>query len=140
MEEAASRSSSRTQLDFSQWKCMTGSCLTQFQCAPKIARFLHCDCEFSPQAGNRCDFRHLQTNKHYDLKVRISIASDCDFILRIPSENHVLSAEFPCDLTPAKENRCDCDFGALRSCQFQCVQRMSAPDRDRISCDCCRDR
>ena len=33
--------------------------------------------------------------------MRISIASDCDFSLRIPSENPTLSAEFPFDLTLA---------------------------------------
>ena len=36
-----------------------------------------------------------------------SIASDCNFMLRIPSENRALSGEFPCDLTLVKENRCD---------------------------------
>ena len=55
-----------------------------------------------PQAGNRCDFRHLNKDKS-------SSASDCDLILRFPSENCALSAEFPCDLTPTQENHCDCD-------------------------------
>ena len=34
-----------------------------------------------------------------DIKVRTSIASDCDLIPRFPSENGALSAEFPCDYT-----------------------------------------
>ena len=33
-----------------------------------------------------------------------------DFIPRSPCENHALSREVPCDLTPAKENRSDCDL------------------------------
>ena len=38
-----------------------------------------------------------------------TIASDCNSILRFPSENRALSAECPCDLTLVKENRSDCD-------------------------------
>ena len=33
---------------------------------------------------------------------RILIASNCAFILRSPSDNHPLSAEFTCDLTHAR--------------------------------------
>ena len=54
---------------------------------PKPHEHCDCDCEFPPQAGNRSDFRHIWTKKHYDLKVRISIASDCDLIAQIPTEN-----------------------------------------------------
>ena len=43
-------------------------------------------------------------------------ATACDFILRIPSENRILSREFLCDSAPAKENRCDCDL------RFWCAQ------------------
>ena len=58
--------------------------------------FCDCDCEYQPQAGNRCDFLHTLKQKHCDLKLRISIASDCDFILRISSGNRALSARnFP---------------------------------------------
>ena len=46
-------------------------------------------------------------------------AADCDLILRIPSENRTLSVEFPCDLTFARENRCDCDS------HLWCAQPMS---------------
>ena len=41
----------------------------------------------------------------------ISIASDCNLMQRIPSENGALSTELPFDhLALAKENRCDCDL------------------------------
>ena len=36
----------------------------------------------------------LKQRKRCDLKVRITIASDCDLFLRIPSKNLALSAEF----------------------------------------------
>ena len=49
------------------------------------------------------------------------IASDCDFTLRTPSENRVLSGESPCDLTPAKED-CDRSDSDLR---FWCAQDRS---------------
>ena len=42
------------------------------------------------------------------------IASDCDLILRIPSEIRALSAEFPS--TPSKEKPCNC------SMRFWCAQ------------------
>ena len=56
----------------------------------------------------------------------VAIASDCNLNLWFPSDNCALSAEFPCDLTPAKENRCDCDLrfclAQLRTiCWAQCV-------------------
>ena len=61
----------------------------------KIARFCDCECEFPSQAGNHGDVRHTpKQRKHCDSKVRISIASDCDFVLQFPSENPVLSGEF----------------------------------------------
>ena len=51
--------------------------------------------------------------RHCDLRVQISIAGDCDLSLRNAGENRTLAAEFPCNLTPAKENRCDCDLRIL---------------------------
>ena len=69
---------------------------------------------------DRCNVWHIveQEKKCCDITVRLSIASDRDLILRIPSENSALSAEFPCDLTPAKENRCDWDL------RFGCAQDL----------------
>ena len=49
------------------------------------------------------------------------LGSDRDLILRIPSENRTLSADFPCYLVLARESRCDCDFVIL-------VRSGSIPD------------
>ena len=43
----------------------------------------------------------MRREKHCDFKLQISITSDCDFILRNPSENHALSRGFPCDPCPS---------------------------------------
>ena len=58
------------------------------------------------------------------IKARISIGDDCNFILRVLSENRAI-AECPCDLTFAREKVVGvaiCDFGT---------------SWDRISCETC---
>ena len=49
--------------------------------------------------------------KRCDVKLRLSIAGDCGLILRIPSPNRALSAEFLCNfkLAFARENHRDCE-------------------------------
>ena len=52
-----------------------------------------------------CRYRFRAQN-NFSEKMWISIASDCDLILRIPNKHRALS---PCDFSPTKENRCDCN-------------------------------
>ena len=59
----------------------------------------------------------LQTKKHCDVKVRISIASDCDLMLRNPSDNRTLSVEFLASWPLRRKivAIANCDFSALSS-------------------------
>ena len=49
----------------------------------------------------------------------VGISDDCDLFLRIPSENHALAAEFPCDWRLRGENR---EAIVIRDSQFWCAQ------------------
>ena len=66
------------------------------------------------------------------MKVRKSITSKCDLILRIPSENRTLSVEFPCDVTPVRESKNLFRELACESAFF----RFGLPEQQLIQVEC----
>ena len=74
------------------------------ECA-EIACFCDCNCEFPPQAGNRCDFWPLSNKETLRFKgVNFHRFCDCNLILRISSDNRALSAKFDCNLALAMQS------------------------------------